>query len=263
MHPILITILAIIPGLSICYLIYRFDKYEKEAIIPLVICFGLGVISAFPALKLEEFGDRMGVIEGQSFWMLLLLSYIVIALSEELMKFLALFFYPFQKSFFNEPIDGIVYSVMIGMGFATIENIFYAHQFGTQTTIVRAFTAVPAHAVFGILMGYFIGLAKFNRKKKWQFLGIGLGMAVLVHGTYDLFILQHYYDWLIVFATFTLLLSGYFAYRLIKVHQDASPFKNKNPETNINRIEPDQMKGEIKESNDIQDAVFQDLNDDE
>lgn len=223
----LLVILAILPGVLICYLIYRFDKYEKETNLPLAICFGLGVFSALPALKLEEWGDRMGINEHGGFGMLLFLSFVVIALSEELVKFIALIAYPFQKKFFNEPIDGIIYTVMIGMGFATIENIIYADRFGTATTIVRAFTAVPAHAVFAIIMGYFVGLAKFNPKEKYKYLALGLGAAVLVHGIYDVFILQQYYEWLMLFATFTLLICAFLAYRLIKMHQENSPFKSR------------------------------------
>ena len=230
MPDFLLIILAILPGVLICYLIYRFDKYEKEAKLPLGICFVLGVVSALPALKLEEWGDRMGINEHEGFWMLLFLSFIVIAMSEELVKFIALFAYPFQKKFFNEPIDGIMYSVMIGMGFATIENVIYADRFGTGTTIVRAFTAVPAHAIFAVIMGYFTGLAKFNPEHKIKYLAMGLGLAILVHGIYDVFILQQYYEWLMLFATFTLLVSGYFAYRLIKTHQEDSPFKPKPEE---------------------------------
>lgn len=223
----LIALLAILPGILICYLIYRMDKFEKESRLPLLICFILGIASALPALKLEEWGDSLGINEYGSFGMLLLLSFIVIALSEELVKFIAVFLYPFQKSFFNEPIDGIVYSVMIGMGFATIENIIYADRFGTGTAIVRAFTAVPAHAVFAVLMGYYVGLAKFNPKKKFIYLAKGLGIAVLVHGIYDVFILQQYHEWLMLLATFTLLVGGVFAYRLIRLHQKASPFQEK------------------------------------
>ena len=56
--------------------------------------------------------------------------------------------------------DGIVYAVMIGMGFATLENIIYASRFGLETTLFRAFTAVPAHGVFAAIMGYYIGVGK-------------------------------------------------------------------------------------------------------
>lgn len=233
----LIAILAILPGILICYLIFRMDKFEKESRFPLLICFVLGILSALPALKLEEWGDSLGINEFGSFGMLLLLSFVVIALSEELVKFIALLLYPFQKNFFNEPMDGIVYSVMIGMGFATIENIIYADRFGTGTAIVRAFTAVPAHAIFAILMGYYVGLAKFNPEKKWVYLAKGLGLAVLVHGIYDVFILQQYYDWLMLFATFTLVVSGFFAYRLILSHQKISPFQKENDTTLASREE--------------------------
>ncbi len=266
MSNLLLSILAILPGILICYLIYRFDKYEKEARLPLIICFGLGILSALPALKLEEWGDQMGISEHGSFGMLLLLSFVVIALSEELMKFIVLIAYPFQKKFFNEPFDGIVYAVMISMGFATIENILYADRFGTGTTIVRAFTAVPAHAVFAVIMGYFTGIAKFNKKNRIKNLTLGLGLAILIHGLYDIFILQQYYDWLMVLATFTLLLSGFLAYRLIKIHQEASPFKETKPEeavkepTNpISKIETTENSDLPESDDDIMDAIISDM----
>lgn len=242
MSTILLHLLAIFPGILICFLIYRSDKYEKEAKTPLLICFLLGVVSAFPALKLEELGDRAGIDEFGGFWMLILLSFIVIALSEELVKFMVLFFYPFRKKFFNEPFDGIVYSVVIAMGFATIENMIYADLFGRETTILRAFTAVPAHAIFGVVMGYFIGIARFDSKNRLRYLAYGLGSAIFLHGIYDFFILQQYYEWLMLFATFTLLLSGYLSFLLIKTHQDASPFKPFLSEENIsnNHAESDE-----------------------
>lgn len=256
MSSILLIILAIVPGVLIGYLIYRSDLYEKESPLPLSICFGLGVLSAFPALKLEEWGDRMGIQEGQNFWMLILLAFVVVALSEELMKFIVLIAYPFQKSFFNEPMDGIIYAGMIGMGFATIENIFYATQFGTGTTIVRAFTAVPAHGIFAIVMGYYIGLAKMDKTKRTQYLVKGLGIAVLIHGTYDFFILQHYHEWLMLVATFVLLVSGFYAYQLIKRHQESSPFI---PVADVAEPPPSEPLPDVTEENEIQEEIFKQL----
>lgn len=269
----LLILLAIIPGLGICYLIYRLDKYEKEDLLPLAICFGLGVASAFPALKLEEWWDSIGVNEHGSFWMLLLLSFVVIALSEELVKFIALIAYPFQKKFFNEPLDGVVYAVMIGMGFATLENILYADRFGTGTTIVRAFTAVPAHAIFAVLMGYYVGKAKFDKENRIKNLAIGLGVAIGVHGIYDVFILQQYHEWLMLLATLTLIIGGYFAYRLIQKHLSDSPFNQESIDTldqveteiddsaliadGLDDISPD------SEDNEIMDAILKELNEEE
>ena len=225
MNPFLLT-LAIVPGLIICFLIFKIDKFEREPILHLSICFLLGVLSCFPAIYLEEIGDSLGYNESEGLGNLLVFSYLIIALSEELVKYLVLIFYAVPQKDFNEPLDGILYAVMIGMGFATLENILYADRFGLQTIMVRAFTAVPAHAVFAIVMGYYVGLAKFNEKNQMKYYSLALIIPVLIHGTYDLFILQQYYEWLMILATFTLFISAFYAIRVIRLHQQNSPFKD-------------------------------------
>ena len=52
------------------------------------------------------------------------------------------------------------------MGFATMENISFANRFGLETVLLRAFTAVPAHLVFGVVAGYYVGLAKFDHARR-------------------------------------------------------------------------------------------------
>jgi RsiW-degrading membrane proteinase PrsW (M82 family) len=147
-----------------------------------------------------------------------------VAFIEEVAKSCCLFIFPYFNKWFNEPMDGIVYSVMIGMGFATVENIFYAYSNGLETVLVRAFTAVPAHAVFAIISGYYVGLAKFNKEKRIQLILTGLGLAILVHGVYNFFLLQELYEWLSIFAIVTLFISYQFAKRMIELHQKSSPF---------------------------------------
>jgi RsiW-degrading membrane proteinase PrsW (M82 family) len=202
------------------------DKYEAEPKLPLALCFLLGIIIVFPAIKLEEFALTYGLSDYETLFDTFLYAIIGVALIEEGIKFLVLRAYPYRMSFFNEPMDGIVFSVMIAMGFATFENIIYADRFGLETTLIRAFTAVPAHATFAIIMGYYTGLAKFNQEKRISFPAIGLGLAILVHGIYDFFLMQEMFDWLTVFAILTLALAIFFAQKLIKIHQENSPFKN-------------------------------------
>lgn len=221
MSPFLIA-LAILPGLLISYVIYRLDKYDREPGLPLIISFIIGALVTIPAMKLEYVATQMGFEESQHLGMLLFFSYCIVAFSEELVKFVGLMIYPYHQKAFNEPLDGIIYAVFIGMGFATIENIIYADRFGYETTVVRAFTAVPAHGVFAIIMGYYVGLAKFDKAKKYKLIATGLLLSILVHGTYDFFILQEYYDWLMGFATLTLVISSYFAFKLIMLHRKSS-----------------------------------------
>lgn len=222
---ILLILLALLPGLAICYYIYQADKYEKEDRLPLLLTFLLGVLITWPAVKLEEWVSHWGLDNTANLGIAFIASFLGVALIEESLKFLCLYCFPFQKSFFNEPFDGIVYAVMIGMGFASLENVLYALRYGFETTLLRIFTAVPAHAVFAILLGYYVGRAKFDIKNKWRFLLTGLGLAIGVHGIYDFFIIQEAVEWLIIFAIVVLVISIYFARKLIRHQQNTSPFK--------------------------------------
>jgi protease PrsW len=112
----------------------------------------------------------------------------MVALPEELAKFLMLKFYAYRQPEYDEPFDGIVYAVMVGMGFATAENIMYVYEYGIATGVVRMFLAVPAHATFAIIMGYFMGKAKFSQKRESYLLLAGLFWAVVFHGSYDFFL---------------------------------------------------------------------------
>ena len=224
---LLLLTLATLPGLLLCYLIFRVDKYEREPLVPLLACFALGVAVTFPALEIEKWAfARLRPYE-KGVGIVLLTAFVAVALNEEVFKFLVLRFFAFPRHFFNEPLDGIVYSVMIAMGFATMENISFAARFGFETVLLRAFTAVPAHLVFAIVAGYYAGLAKFNRRRRRRrrLLFQGLGMALLLHGVYDFLILQNWSDWLLVLATVSLYLCLFYCNDLIKHHLDKSPFK--------------------------------------
>lgn len=222
---LLLLLLAILPGLLISYAIFRADKYEREPLVPLLVCFGLGAAVTFPALEIEKWAfDHLKPYE-KGYGAIVFTAFISLALNEEAFKFAVLRIAAFPRSFFNEPLDGIVYSVMIAMGFATMENIFYASRFGLETMLLRAFTAVPAHLAFGIVAGYYAGLAKFDPKNRSRLLWQGFGMAFLLHGVYDFLILQNWSEWLLVLATLSLYLCLFYANNLIKEHLNNSPFK--------------------------------------
>ncbi len=222
---LLLYLAAIAPAFIIAGIIFFLDKHERENYQPLLLTFGLGMLSAIPALGLQILASKLGFDPMENLWFLLLDVFIVVALSEELVKFIMLMVYPYRRPFFNEPMDGIVYAIMVSMGFAVVENVMYAYNHGIETVIVRAFTAVPAHAIFAVFMGYFVGLSKFHPASKWRLIGFGFFLAVMVHGIYDFFILQRYYDWLMAFGLVTIIVGIYLSWLLIKDHRDNSPFK--------------------------------------
>jgi RsiW-degrading membrane proteinase PrsW (M82 family) len=221
----LLLCLAVLPGLLVCWAVYRADKYEREPLAPLAMCFGLGALMTTPAMFIEQqIIPLVGEINRDPV-LTFLLSFGAIAPVEELLKWLTVIFGAFVWRFFNEPFDGIVYSVMVSMGFATVENIYYLDVFGQETMLLRAFTAIPAHLVFAIAIGYYAGLAKFNPAERVHLLFRGLLVAILLHGTYDFLILQNWTKWLGSLGALAVYLCLYYFGALFREHLDKSPFR--------------------------------------
>jgi RsiW-degrading membrane proteinase PrsW (M82 family) len=185
--------LAIAPGIAICLYIFYKDIYNKEPKLNLIVSFILGSATIIPAAYIEGL-LASGMYDSTS--RLFVYSYFVVAFVEELGKFVVLRFYAFRKKSFDEPLDGIVYAIMIGMGFATVENIGYVMQYGISVAFLRMFLSVPAHATFAVLMGYHVGKAKFVTSNKSLYLSLGLFWAVAFHGTFDYFLFLQNSGWL-------------------------------------------------------------------
>src|SRR6185436_8427539 len=138
--------IAIAPGIAICLYIFYKDIYNREPAFNLVISFVLGGLAIIPAIFAERSFAYVidGTITGVA-----LFSYVVVAFSEEASKFLGLRLYSYNQKSFDEPLDGIVYAVMVSMGFATVENIKYAMKYNDISVVIqRMFLSVPAHATF-------------------------------------------------------------------------------------------------------------------
>ncbi|MGC4023033.1 MAG: PrsW family glutamic-type intramembrane protease [Cyclobacteriaceae bacterium] len=136
---------------------------------------------------------------------------------------------------FNEPFDGIVYAVSVSLGFAGLENILYVTNSpdGIATGIMRMFTAVPAHATFAVLMGYFLGRAKCEPGKSYL-AWYGLLTATLFHGAYDYFWFISYIPGIWTGAIASLIIGLVLSRKAIKMHQQASPFISASDSVNEN-----------------------------
>lgn len=181
--------LAIAPGIAISLFVYFKDRYNKEPLGLLIWLFILGMLSTIPAIIAQTALTKpMEHIMGEGVFYTAVFSYIIVALSEEGSKFLVLRLFAFRRKAFDDPFDGIIYATMVGMGFATLENIGYVTQHGFVTGIIRMFLSVPAHATFAVLMGYHVGLAKFDLANRKKYFFMALFWPVLFHGTFDFFL---------------------------------------------------------------------------
>ena len=175
--------LSFLPSLIILRFFYKRDL-NTESHKVLLKTFGLGFILAIPVLAITSpLAPIVWKIKNPMFaamyW-----SLFCAAIPEEFFKFLILTRYCAKNSAFNKPIDGIIYGVTASLGFATIESMIFISRVGWAAAIPRALTAVPAHACFGIVMGYFVSLEHFHPKKGLS-MGFGLLAAIFLHALYD------------------------------------------------------------------------------
>ena len=223
----LLLALTIAPGLAICLFIFYHDVYNREPALTLIMSFVWGMIAIIPA-AFVEFNTVRGY--GRNITEIVSSTYLLIALVEEFSKFLVLRYYAFTRKSFDEPLDGIVYSVMISMGFATMENVGYvfASHNGLMVALSRMFTTVPAHATFAVIMGYYVGKAKFEVTNRTHLLFLGVFWASFIHGTYDLFLFLNEINWVHQYvsellltscAIISLYIALRFSIKLIRLHR--------------------------------------------
>lgn len=221
-----LLLVAIAPVVVVILYIYFKDKYEKEPKRLLFYNFLLGAIVSIlvTTILYYIFNLVLPLTNNESIFQQFIKAFFVVGLTEEFSKYIIVLFYAQRNKAFNEPFDGIVYAVMVSMGFAATENISYVLEGGYETALLRAFTAVPAHATFGILMGYYMGKAKFSKNK--VILNIsGLLLAVLFHGAYDFFLFIDFIPGIWLGAFVSLFIGIVLSRKAIKRHQNNSNFK--------------------------------------
>ncbi len=217
----LLVALAALPALVLIFFVYKQDKKEKE---PKGLLFKLvmfGFISIIPAIIIELLFSAIlyFIVPPDSIAFAFIECFVIVAGAEEGSKFLMLKLGSWKNREFNYSFDGIVYAVCTGLGFAILENILYVLQSGVGLAITRAFTAIMAHAVFGVVMGVFYGRARQfeslgNKKMMNKNLARGLIYSMLLHGLYD-FLLS--IESVIALIVFVVLLIGVYVLMFVVV----------------------------------------------
>ncbi len=226
MSIIFLLIIAITPGIAIAIFIYFKDDREPEPINLLLLSFFYGVLGFLIAYGATTLSNNFIALDEKNLEEQAVHAFLLVAFIEESSKFIFVRGVLYRNKNFNEPLDGIVYSVMVGMGFATAENIVYALNGGGGTAILRMFTAIPAHALFAVLMGYYLGKAKFTHRKEGLYAFVALAVATAFHGVYDYFLFISFVPGMWLLAFLSLLIAFLLSNKAIRHHQLASPFKS-------------------------------------
>jgi RsiW-degrading membrane proteinase PrsW (M82 family) len=195
---IILIAAALIPPFYLLYRVYRLDRIEKEPLGLLVLLFFFGVVSTIPSIFIEmglgnlliRIFDNIRLTDFTVNLYYIIDNLICVALVEEGLKFLFMRLGTWRNKDFNYRFDGIVYAVVVSLGFAAAENVLYVTSNGFSNAVVRAVTAIPGHCIFGIYMGTYYGWAKMYDKRgltgRRNFeLFKALAVPTLLHGIYD------------------------------------------------------------------------------
>ena len=220
-NPILIAA-AVIPAVILLVRVERLDRLEKESTGLLLSLVVFGVVST----SVAALGERIGIavlnrlFAQESVLCDVLLYFGVVAFSEEGAKYVLLKRRTWRSPEFNCQFDGVVYGVFVALGFALWENIGYVAMYGLSTALIRAVTAVPGHACFGVFMGVWYGMAK-RREGAGDEAGSkrmrvrALLIPALLHGFYDFVASRESGAGSLVFIVFVILMFVT-AYRLVR-----------------------------------------------
>jgi len=182
---------ALLPAFLIGLVFYVLDK-DKE---PLILClraFLFGIFSVGLLIILEWILPHPSASSHleEVLWR----AFYEAAFKEELAKFVFLLAAVYRHRHFDEWYDGILYGVLIGLGFAFVENIKYFNDFlaeqGHSLVVARSILSMPVHALSGGIMGYYVGKAKFTLRqgRVGLYFVLALLMPILTHGLFDFFV---------------------------------------------------------------------------
>lgn len=182
----LIPLLAFTPGMFWLWFFVRKDVYRPEPRRMLAITFLLGMVATVPAgiintlllddAALTDTASLASVASGMLF---------VVGPTEEICKFLAVRAYAYRSRYFDEPSDGLVYSVAASLGFASLENVLYILMYSPAVMLLRAPLSTVAHVVFGSFWGYALGQqVQEGGGRRWQ-TPVGIAAGALAHGLFN------------------------------------------------------------------------------
>ncbi len=209
----ILIVAAILPAIILLLKVYQADRLEREPVGLLVSLVFLGIVSTLIAMVCEGIGETIlsRAVPANSLIYYAIMYFGIVAFSEEGAKYLMLKKRTWCHPAFNCQFDGMVYAIFTSLGFALWENIGYVLANGLGTALIRAITAVPGHACFGVFMGAFYGLAKRAEREgrlaqSGSFRILAVLLPAFLHGCYDFIAATGYRHSIWAFIIFVIIL---------------------------------------------------------
>lgn len=184
-----------------------------------------GMLIAIPAI-LIEIGVLSFFKNPETLPALVIYNILGIAFVEEFLKYLVIREKILKNPAFDEPLDVMLYMIIVALGFAALENIGYLlpdenvlpFTSTLATAVYRFLGATFLHALASGIFGYFLALSYFKIRKKFSFFSAGLLIAVFLHGFFNLsiIILRENSVFIVVFFLISLSVLVSFSFKKLK-----------------------------------------------
>ncbi len=195
--PLIAGIVAGIPALFWLGFFYLMDRHEPE---PKQLVAGVCVLGALIAAPLADFLQYQAVppvaLQMHSIEALaidrILYAVLIAGLAQEMCKYAVVRYTIYMSREFDEPMDGIVYMMACGTGFAVWVNYHrfsgQGHQVNLSNAAAQAVVTTLAHASFAGALGYVMGRAKFSQRSaslRGLLVMLGLLGAAALNGSFS------------------------------------------------------------------------------
>jgi len=197
MNYLLTLLFAFFPGIVWLLFYLRKDVHPEPKLLVLRVFFlgmAVGILAIFIELGLYKILNKF--LETETLLFLILNTFLGVALVEEYLKFLVVEKAVLKNPEFDEPIDAVIYMIISGLGFATLENIllFWKNpettHFPYLLSFVRFISATLLHALTSGILGYFLAKSFFQIKERKKLIIKGLVSVSLLHGIYNFSIIK-------------------------------------------------------------------------
>lgn len=193
--------LAIIFGIlpSIIWLLFYLRKdVHPESNQMVIKIFFFGMLVALPVTFLERVFQILVKLNLPLVYLTILSTSLGAPLIEETMKFLVVKEKVLKSAEFDEPIDALLYMIIVALGFAASENILILLDSGSKLLLpealeistLRFLGATFLHTLCSGTVGYFLALAIFETKKRLRLISLGLLISITLHGLYNFSIME-------------------------------------------------------------------------
>lgn len=199
MNLFILSVFAILPSFLWLFYYFKKDKHPEPKR-TLLYVFIVGSLFAFLGYYLQKYSVTGVIFLSNNFpdlgiFLIIFQKIIIIAFSEELLKYLAFFFAARYHRDLDEPVDFIIYMITAALGFAAFENFLILSSLTKPLleniitiSALRFLSATFLHALASGILGIFLVYA-YQKSNKKIFIS-GLTVATIIHAIYNFLIMR-------------------------------------------------------------------------